>query len=484
MKTVAIIGRVNVGKSTLFNKLIEQHKALISNIPGTTRDLNFGICEWRGKKFEVVDTGGIFETKTQELTRRSVKGAIESVGEISFQVEQKARGIIKKSDLVLFLVDAKDGILKHDRLIAQLVKKSKKPFLLVVNKIDSKNYSSPENFKKLGLGKSISIAATSGVGVGDLLDEVIKKCHPERAKRVMGSRGKKNSLFDGIPSSSRSLGTPRDDITNNKIKVSIIGKPNVGKSSLLNKILGEERVIVSDVPHTTREPQNIVLKYKNSNIELVDTAGIRKKSKVKPKSLESAGISLSIKALKKSDIALFVLDISESLSAQDAQLASLIIDSGVSVVFVANKYDLLETDKNTTKELTLYVQKYFPFLTWAPIIFISALSGKNTHKILQLILDIKKIRDKEIDKKELNDFTNYLMKKMPPPRQPRKIGSHKKIRAFISKTRQKDSSPPVFEINVTNVAKIPESYLRYLENNLRKKFKFYGTPIKIVVERS
>ena len=336
---------------------------------------------------------------------------------------------------------------------------SKKPFILTANKIDSKSSSSFENFEKLGLGKSINIAATSGIGVGDLLDITVKKLKLRKLKKIESNK-------------------------KNPVRVSIIGKPNVGKSLLLNKILGEERVIVSDVPHTTREPQDIILSYKKTKIELIDTAGIRRKSKVKPKSLESAGISMSVKALKKSDIALFVLDISEPLSAQDAQLAGLIIDSGVSVIFVANKYDLLEIDKNTTKELTLYIQKYFPFLTWAPIIFTSALSGKNSHKILQLILDIKKIRDKEIDEQELNEFVKYLMKKMPPPRQPKKKGSPKKIRAFISKARQKDTNPPVFEINVTNVAKIPESYLRYLENNLRKKFKFNSTPIKIVVERN
>ncbi|MBU4482053.1 ribosome biogenesis GTPase Der [Patescibacteria group bacterium] len=466
MKQVAIIGRTNVGKSTLFNKLIEQHKALVSNIAGTTRDLNFGVCEWCGKEFEVVDTGGLFETKTQKLARRSDKELLESEGGISFQVEKKARDIIKKADLVLFLVDAKDGILKDDRLIAQLVKKSKKPFILIANKIDNKKLFASEEFKKLGLGKVLGIAATSGVGIGDLLDEVIKKL---------------KSVGTGFKpvQSDKSKTCPY----NTKIKVSIIGKPNVGKSSLLNKILGEERVIVSDIPHTTREPQDTILNHKNNTIELVDTAGIRRKSKVKAHTLESAGITMSVKALKKSDIALFTLDISQSLSAQDAQLAGLIIDSGVSVIFVANKYDLLEIDKNTSKELTLYIQKFFPFLTWAPIIFTSAMSGKNTHKILQLILDTKKVRDKEIDPKELNEFVKYLMKKMSPPLQPRKKGSLKKIRAFISKANQKDTNPPVFEINVTNVAKIPESYLRYLENNLRKKFKFDGTPVKIVVER-
>ena len=481
MKQVAIIGRVNVGKSTLFNKLIEQQKALISNIPGTTRDLNFGICDWQGKKFEVADTGGLFETNNKKNI-------------INIQVEKKAREIIKKTNLILFLVDAKDGVLKDDRLIAQLLKKSQKPFLLVANKIDKQKSFKPEEFKKLGLGEVIGIAAVSGAGVGDLLDKVIKKlqsCHPEF---ISGSKNKKNSTNYKILKQVQDDKKTRDDIPNlfrdqddivkvSIVKVSIIGKPNVGKSSLLNQILGEDRVIVSPIPHTTREPQDTLLEYENNIIKLVDTAGIRRKTKVKAKSLESAGIAMSIKALKKSDIVLFVLDMSEPLSSQDAQLAGLIIDSGVSIIFVANKYDLLEIDENSSKKLTAYIQKYLPFMEWSPIIFTSALSGKNTHKILKLIMDIKAAREKEIDKQELNNFINNLMKKMPPPRQPRKFGSQNKTRAFISKTIQKDTNPPVFEINITNLAEIPESYLRYLENNLRKKFKFEGTPIKIVVQR-
>ncbi|MFH1610785.1 MAG: ribosome biogenesis GTPase Der [Patescibacteria group bacterium] len=452
MKQVAIIGRTNVGKSTLFNKLIEKRKALISNVAGTTRDLNFGICDWQGRLFQVVDTGGLFDIQ------KTIKPKNDDEPYIEEQVAEKAKEVIKKSDLIIFLVDSQNGILKDDRLIAQLLKKSKKQYILVANKIDKNKSVAPEEFQNLGLGDVCGMAAVSGVGVGDLLDNIIKKLKLKKRKRT--DLNKKDS-----------------------IKVSIIGKPNAGKSSLLNQILGEDRAIVSSIPHTTREPQDILIEYKNKSIQLIDTAGIRRKSKVKAKTLESAGIAMSIKTLKRSDIALFVLDMSEPLSAQDAQLAGLFIDSGVSVIFVANKYDLLDIDMYTTKEVRKNILQYFPFLTWAPIIFTSAKSGKNTHKILQLVLDIYEMRTKKIKKEELNELVNYLMKKMPPPRQPRKFGSLNKTRAFISKAVQKDTNPPVFEINVTNLAKIPESYLRYLENNIRKKFKFDGTPIKIVVER-
>jgi len=447
---VVIVGRVNVGKSTLFNKLIEQQKALISDIAGTTRDLNFGICHWGKFSFEVVDTGGIFETKVEVKEKTSE--------DIVKQTELKARQILSSADLILFLVDTKSGITTKDRQIAGFLKKNKTPKFIVSNKADTPAlWLESLEFKKLGLGDPIPISATSGKGVGDLLDIIIKTIKKPAGKKI---------------------DTKKEDI----IRVSIVGKPNVGKSSLLNKIIGEERVIVSPVPHTTREPQDTFLSYKDNSIQLIDTAGIRRKNKVESNSLESSGIQMSIKTLKQSDIALFTIDISQNLASQDAQLAGLITQSGVSVIFIANKYDLVDDkDTSTTKELTSYIYKYFPFLVHAPIIFTSAKSGRNTQKILDLILETKANRQQKIDKNKLNEFVRYLMKKMPPPRQPKKAGSPKKNRAFISKLKQIDANRPIFEIYVVNMANIPESYLRYLENNLRKRFNFSGTPITLRV---
>lgn len=463
---VAIVGRVNVGKSTLFNKLVEEQKALISKIPGTTRDLNFGLAEWQGQKFEVVDTGGIFELKTKSLKSKN-EALTDS---IVAQTEKKAREILERADLILLLIDVRDGILNSDRQVAQLMKnqilKTKKcPVILVANKCDSSKYfDQAGEFKKLGLGEPIPIAATSGKGVGDLLDIIIKKL-----------KIKTGSFFR----SARSEQTEK-----NQTKVSIVGRPNVGKSSLLNKILGEERVIVSATPHTTREPQDTDILYAGEKIKLIDTAGIRRKNKIRKESLEKSGIEMSIKKLKESNIVLFVLDMSEKLSAQDLQLSGLVVKSRISVILVANKYDLFETDVNTTKQLTQYIYKNFPFLTWAPIIFTSAQSGRNVHKILKLVVEIKKAREKKIDKEELNDFVRYLMKKMPPPRQPRKDGSPKKSRAYIANLKQvKEAQRPIFELEVTNVTKIPDSYLRYLENNIRQRFGFQGTPITLRVIR-
>jgi GTP-binding protein len=460
---VAIIGRVNVGKSTLFNRLTEQRKALVSTIPGTTRDLNFGVCAWQGKKFQVVDTGGIFEIKINK--KPTAKEKQHKKEDLPYQIESRARKIVGAADLLLFVVDARDGILSKDRLIAQLIKQTGKPILVVVNKTDNQElFQKAPEFEKLGLGEPLAIAAVSGKGVGDMVDRVIKLMKKKKGKKPIGYN----------------LG----EVKSNQLNVSIIGKPNVGKSSLLNKILGEDRVIVSPLPHTTREPQDTFLEYEEQSIRLIDTAGIRKKSKVHAGSLEAAGINMSIGTLKRSDIALFVLDSSENLAAQDAQLANLIIESGVSVIFVANKYDQFETDIDTTKELTNYFHRFFPFLTWAPIIFVSAKSGRNCQKILPLVMEVKRAREQKIPAKELSEFFTYLKKKMPPPRQPKKAGSWKKARALIKKFIQKDVNPPIFAIIVGNEINVPEPYLRYLENSIRNRFKYIGTPLKIVVERT
>ncbi len=466
--TLAIIGRVNVGKSTLFNKLIEQRKALVSEIPGTTRDLNFGIAEWQHKKFNVIDTGGIFEIKSKKAKGKILEEIQND--SIEYQVEKKAREIIDKADLVLMMVDAHSGLTTKDRLIAQFIKQTKKSVLVVVNKTDKNKFNAHE-FKKLGLGEAQSIAAISGVGIGDLLDKIIKTL---KHFNILTSKHK-NTII-------------QENKNIKPIKISIIGKPNVGKSSLLNQILGEEKVIVSSTPHTTREPQNTLLEFEGRPIELIDTAGIRKKSKVLKSrkavpTLESQGINMSVAMLKKSHVALFVLDVSENFTAQDAELAQLIVDSGVSVIFVANKYDTLEKDEENIKILNSYIHNFFPFIDFAPIIATSAKSGRNCQKILSLILEVYKERIKIIPDTEVKEFMDYLMKKMPPPKQTKIFGGRKR-RAFITKIYQKKTDRPIFIIDTNNKIKIPETYLRYLENNLRNRYKFTGTPIKIAIERN
>jgi len=457
---VAIVGRVNVGKSTLFNRLIEKRQALVSEIPGTTRDIHYGLVSWHGKNFLVADTGGLLESK--------LKAHEKDTRPIHYETEKKAREVIEQADLILFLVDNKVGVLNYDRQIAQFLKNKKYPAILVANKIDQKN-SSVDEFRKLGLGEATAIAAASGVGVGDLLDLILKKI-------------KKNKTIKDH--AQLLLSNNKND--QKKIKVCVIGKPNAGKSSLLNKIVGKEKAIVSPIPHTTREPQDTFLEYAGEMIKIIDTAGIRRKAKVeksfKKPTLESAGIAMSIAAMKKAEIGLLTIDLTEGITEQDSKLAELASEAGLSVVIVANKYDLMEKKQKNDKIITDYIHYKLPFITWAPIIFVSALSGHNCHKILPLILEIKKEREKEINSQELNEFFQYLIKKMPPPRQERNLGG-KKSRSFITKIIQKPAERPIFLLSAINKTKIPDSYLRYLENNLRERFKFIGTPIKIVVER-
>ncbi len=364
------------------------------------------------------------------------------------------------ADLVLLITDAESGLLKHDRLIMDFLRKKGKKNLVVVNKIDKSQREVPTEFKKLGNKEMFGICAASGAGIGDLLDKITQE----------------------IPNKTNEGNQKKEA---KKLNMAIVGKPNVGKSSLLNQILKEEKCIVSDKPHTTREPVDTLIEYENQLIRIIDTAGIRRKNKVKANSLEASGIHMSIKELKRAQVALFVLDGSEEmLSAQDSQLAGLIVQSNVSLIFVLNKYDMIDAEEITEKEIKNNLYRSFPFLTWAPIIFTSAKTGRSCQKVLARALEVYEARNKKIDSKELQEFFSYLIKKMPPPRQERKAGSLKKSRAYIKKFYQiTDATRPIFVIESTNKIKIPESYLSYLENNLRERFNFIGTPIEIIVKR-
>lgn len=312
---VVIFGRTNVGKSTLFNCLIEKKQALVSKIEGTTRDSNIGQIEWRGVKFELVDTGGIIDLK--HLENKKIKAQ-----DIEAKVQQQARDYLKRADLILFLVDTKIGLMPQDKQMALFLKKAirQNKILLLANKADSpKLRSSIAEFNKLNLNEPIPISAANGSGTGDMLDIVVDKI----------KRKSKNQI-DNQPDELK---------IDNSIKVCILGKPNVGKSSLLNSILGYNRVIVSETPHTTREPQNTNIIYKDNKVTLIDTAGISKKG-TKTKGLEKYGIGKSLSALKKSAIALLVIDISQTITHQDQKLIEEIIERRASFIIIANKWDL------------------------------------------------------------------------------------------------------------------------------------------------
>lgn len=437
LPTIAIVGRTNVGKSTLFNRLLEKHRAIVSAIAGTTRDRNIGCLEWRGRKFRIIDTGGL---------------DLKNPDEIETNIIKQTKLAISQADIILFLVDYQVGIVSDDRNIAKQLQGAREKIMLVVNKTDKpQDRTMPSgNFSLLGI-KPHFISAITGAGTGDLLDELVKK---------IPNYGKEKE--------SKKLQT---------IRVGIIGRPNVGKSSLLNKIIQEERVIVSPIPHTTREPQDVALRFQDYEIILVDTAGIVKKTKSKD-SIIKKGIEKTLKKIKQLDIVLFVIEANTLLTASDSRIAGEILENGTSLILVANKWDLVEEKQPTTvNEFNRYFYTHFPYLKWVPIIFTSALTGQRCKKILPLIIDVYNERVKQLDTYELdNYFQKVIAQKLPQS----KIRSIKK--RYFYTIAQEYQSPPKFIIRTNNQKPIEQHYIHYVKNKLRERFQFVGTPISVIVK--
>ncbi len=452
MPTVVIFGRTNVGKSTLFNKLIEKKQAIVSNIECTTRDSNINTVEWNGVEFRLVDAGGIMDADVSKILNQTKKERKNSLREknstIDRIVQNQALDFVVKSDLVLFLVDNKTGLLPQDEEIATYVKKNiKDKTIFVVNKVDSIMQSSnAADFYKLNLDDPVLISATTGAGTGDLLDVIVSRIDNK-------SVSNKNKDLDAI-------------------SVCIVGKPNVGKSSLLNSLLDYKRVIVSDQAHTTREPQDTEIEYNDKNITLIDTAGISKRGQ-KTRGLEKFGIEKSLAALKKADIALLVVDIFNGITHQDAKLVEEIIKRRKSLIIIANKWDKIEN--RDTKEWKEYIYDKFPFIKWAPIQFVSALTGSKTNKVFDLILKINKEREMILSQSQCDKLLSYIVKKHLPSQA--KGPNH----PYIYKIVQVKSAPPKFIIKVRRKDTIHFSYLRFVQNRLRDRYGFTGTPINIEV---
>jgi len=445
---VAICGRTNVGKSTLFNCFIEKRQALISDIAGTTRDSNLGLVEWGNSAFEVVDTAGILDWRYL-IDKKIIKDDIDS------QTQKQALYYLNEASLILFLVDNKTGLLPEDKELAAALKKNPlyaKKVMLIANKVDNfRAASEAAQFNKLGLGEPITISAASSMGTGDLLDIIINKIDKTKKNRK-----------------------PVIDPEDQAINVCIIGKPNVGKSSLLNSILGYERVIVSPIAHTTREPQNTDLKYLDRQITLVDTAGISKQGK-KGKGLEKHGILKSLKSLDRADIAILVMDISEPITHQDAKIIQEIVDRQKSLIFIANKWDMVE-DRNTKKWSEVVYDK-LPFATWAPLQFISAKTGEKVNKILDLILKIAKERELKLSDSQCSKFLNQVVKIHKPAK-----GKGLKAPRIYEFTQVKHN-PPVFAVRIGPNDDLHFSYIRFMENRLREKYGFTGTPIHTSISK-
>jgi GTP-binding protein len=444
---IALVGRVNVGKSTLFNRLIEQDKAIVSDIPGTTRTSNEGVVLWRGKYMRLIDTGGL---------------TFEDNVPLEEDILKQSQRAMKEADLILFVVDAKTDILPQEKELAKYMRRIiTKPVMLVANKVDNKRIETElisGQWHKLGMGEPFAVSAASGRSLGDLLDNIFSTLQKTKKRPKTKKETKEKP-----------------------IRVSLIGKPNVGKSSIFNKLIGEEKVIVSEMAHTTREPFDTDIIYSHSQgkkqikqkITFVDTAGIRRKTKVSGE-LEKKGIHKSIKSIEDSDIILFVIDGNEKLSSQDMQLGGLVEKRGKSVILIVNKWDLSEDNSdNKRHNVEKMIYSYFPHLNFAPIVFVSGKTGYRIHQIMPLIIKAWQARQTEIPVKALEHFLERATKEHRPARG--KGTRHPKIMGI----RQLGTNPPVIELMIKYRTSLHLSYVNFIENKMREQFDFFATPIII-----
>lgn len=449
LPTIALIGRANVGKSTLFNKLIEEKKALVSDIAGTTRTNNEGNIIWRGKEIHVIDTGGLETSENERFTAEIIEQS------------QKA---LTKADIIVLMADAQIGVLPQEKDLAKQLRnkyKGEKTILLVANKVDNQEVRmnlGDKEWSSLQLGQPLPVSASNGSGIGDLLDAIYQDLnkHKKRPKKIKEEQ--------------------------ESIRVSLVGKPNVGKSSLFNKLIGQEKAIVSDIAHTTREPFDTEMIYKvgnkKHNIIFVDTAGIRRKAHVEG-ILEREGIQKTIQAIEKSDIILLALDGSESISSQDMQLGGLVERRSKSVVILINKWDLAEdTDDSMRNDVKKMVYAHFPHLDFAPLLFVSGKTGYRTQQIFPLIIKISQARKTEIPQHVLDKFIEQITREHKPSRG--KGTRQPKILGF----RQVHNNPPIFDLLIKHRTSIHRSYTNYIENKLREQFNFIGTPIVIKLTKT
>lgn len=436
LPTVALIGRVNVGKSTLFNRLTGSNKALVSKIPGTTRTRNIAAVNWRGRNFRLVDTGGLTFSDKVPLEKEIIK---------------QSELALTEADLIVFLTDAQTGLLPQERELAKRIIRQKEKVIFVANKADNERWReearNPE-WLKLGLGEPFPVSASSGAGTGDLLDLIFSR---------LGKTAKRPKKIKAIPA----------------IKVAIIGKPNVGKSSLFNQLIGKEQVIVSDMPHTTREPHDTLVLYEKQPILFVDTAGIRRKAKVSGE-LEQIGVSKSIYMIEKSDIVLLLLDTGEPIAHQDQQLGGLLREHTKSVIIVVNKWDLAEDNEDHFRnEVKTLVYKSFPHLDFAPVVFVSAKTQYRVHQIFPLLIRAWNERHTTVPEDELQAFWKKVVREHRPARG--KGTRHPTVLGF----RQLRDNPPMFEMLIKAKTSLHYSYVHYIENRLREHFGFFATPIVI-----
>ncbi len=433
-KVVAVVGRPNVGKSTFFNVLAGEKISIIKDTPGVTRDRIYADCNWRGTTFQIIDTGGI---------------ELDSDDVILKQMKKQATLAIDIADVIVFMVDVKTGITSADEEVAKLLRKTNKPVLVVANKCDKVGEPPPEfyEFYNLGIGEVYPISAGKKLGIGEVLDAIY-------------------DLFGGAQYEAEEK---------ESIKVAIIGKPNAGKSSLLNKILNEERVIVSQIAGTTRDAIDTSYENEYGKYIFIDTAGIRRKSKVN-EDLEKYSVLKAQSAIDRADVCLLIIDATESVTEQDEKIAGIAHEAGKGIIIVINKWDLIEKETKTLENYKKNVYEKLAYLKYAPIIFISAVTGQRVNKIFELVNEVYENNNLRVPTSMLNDVLSQAVAITQPP-------SDKGKRLKIYYMTQVKTRPPTFVVFVNDKKLMHFSYLRYLENHLRKQFNFLGTPIKMITRQ-
>lgn len=449
---VALVGRPNVGKSTLFNRLAGERLAVVNDTPGTTRDRLVAEVEWNGIVFDIVDTGGIDPTNLSRAEPLSLDSA-DYIDNIRGQAEIAVRD----ADAVLFLVDIESGVTPADIEVAEILRKHQRvigevetpSILLVVNRCDNaERRDQASTFYELGMGEPIPVSALHGKGTGDLLDLLIE---------AVGER---------IPAAEEDDGD---------IKIAIVGRPNVGKSSLLNKLLGEERVIVSPIPGTTRDAIDTHLMYHDTPITLIDTAGIRRRGRIEP-GVEKYSVIRALKAIDRAVVVLLMIDATEGVTAQDEHIAGMVLDKLKSVVVIVNKWDAVPKDAHTMPAFTEHVRKRLNFMEFVPVLFISAKTGQRVNQVIPAALRVQEERLRRIPTGELNRLLQKAIRLHAPPS---RKGKRLKIK-YVSQVR---TDPPTFLFHVNDPELVHFSYSRYLENQIRADYGFKGTPIRISYRR-
>ena len=433
MSLVAIVGRPNVGKSTLFNRLVGMRQAIVDDVSGVTRDRHYGRCEWCGREFSVVDTGG-YTTNSEDIFESAIREQVQIA--------------INEADVVLFMVEASTGVTDYDSEIADVLRRSKKPVVLCVNKVDSgdKMFDAYQ-FYSLGLGEIWTISAANGSGTGDLLDEICRVLPVEEEENV--------DPYAGLP------------------RIAIVGKPNVGKSSLINRLLGEDRVIVSDIAGTTRDAVDAKVTWNDKEYIFIDTAGLRRKGKVKEE-IERYSVIRTVTAVERAHVVVIVIDATEGVTEQDAKIAGIAHERGKGVIIAVNKWDAIEKDDKTIYKHTNRIREVLAYMPYAELVFISAKTGQRLPKLFETIDAVIENQTLRIQTGVLNEILSEAVAMQQPP-------SDRGRRLKIFYMTQVGVRPPTFVIFVNDKELMHFSYTRYIENKVRDAFGFRGTPLKFIV---